>query len=81
MTNKTIHQVISEVLSKTGKPMAAKDIYDAIIREGLYNFRAKDPANIVRSQLRKHCENVKSAKGPEINYFRMTSDGLFELLT
>ena len=80
MSKKTIHQVISEVLRGAGRPMSAREIYEEIARQGLYEFKAKDPANIVRGQLRRHCAGVKAPRGTGTKYFRMTNDGLFALL-
>lgn len=77
MTRKPIHEVISDVLRKAGKPMSAREIYEEITAQGLYEFNAKDPASIVRGQLRRHCENVKGTG--TVKHFRMAGDGLFEL--
>ena len=77
---KAIHEVISEVLRTAGRPMSSREIYDEIVRLGLYEFKAKDPANIVRGQLRRHCVGVKKSGGSGIDYFRMTGDGRFALL-
>ena len=78
MTKKPIHAVISGVLRQAGKPMSAREIYDEIRNQGLYEFKAKDPASIVRNQLRRHCTNVKGSGS--VKYFRMASDGSFEIL-
>ena len=80
MQKKPIHSVITEVLRKTGRPMTAREIYEHIERDKLYQFNAKDPANIVRTQLRRHCIGVKSSGGSGAQYFKTTDDGLFDLL-
>ena len=80
MGKKTIHQAICEVLAASGRPMTPRDIYEAIVRRGLYDFKAKDPASSVRRQLRRHCVNLKSSRPTGVEYFRMTEDGLFDLL-
>ena len=77
---KAIHEVISEVLRAAGRPMSSREIYDEIVRCGLYEFKAKDPANIVRGQLRRHCVGVKKSGGSGIDYFSMTGEGRFALL-
>ncbi len=79
MAKTTIHQVIANVLRDAGRPLSATDIYEAIKSKGLYDFKAKDPANIVRGQLRRHSVNVKSP-GARIKYFEQTADGNFKLL-
>jgi hypothetical protein len=80
MTRKPIHAVISEVLVEAGRPMSAREIYEQIQSRGLYDFKAKDPPSIVRGQLRKHCTNVQAPYGARVRYFRMTEEGLFEIL-
>ena len=50
----TILDACVDVLSKSQQAMTAEEIYDQIHRRGLYEFKAKDPRNIVRSTLRKH---------------------------
>ena len=77
---KAIHEVISEVLRTADGPLSSREIYDEIVRRGLYEFKAKDPANIVRGQLRRHCAGVKKSGGSGIDYFSMTDDGRFTLL-
>ena len=80
MAKKTIHQVISEVLGAAGRPMTSREIYQAILEQSLYEFKAKDPANIVRNQLRRHCIDVTATRGASVKYFKMTDDGRFALL-
>lgn len=80
MAEKTIPQVISDVLSEASRPMTSRDIYELIAQKRLYDFKAKDPASVVRKQLRRHCVQMKSSLGAGAKYFRMTDDGLFELL-
>ena len=79
MAKATIHQVIAKVLHDAGKPLSSNEIHEAIRSKNLYDFKAKDPANIVRGQLRRHCASVKSP-GARIKYFEQTSDGNFRLL-
>jgi hypothetical protein len=78
MTKKPIHAVISGVLGQADKPMSAREIYDQIRDQGLYEFKAKDPASIVRGQLRRHYTDVKGSAS--VKYFRLVQDGCFELL-
>jgi len=79
MAKATIHQAIAEVLCDAGKPLSSSEVYEAIRSKNLYEFKAKDPANIVRGQLRRHCVNVKSP-GARIKYFEQTSEGNFQPL-
>lgn len=78
MSKKPIRAVICELLARASRPMSAREIYEHIVGQGLYEFKAKDPASIVRGQLRRHCVGVKG--GAQMRYFKMTGDGLFALL-
>jgi hypothetical protein len=51
----TIIEAIQQVLRASRQPMTVVDTYESIVREGLYQFRAADPAHIVRAQIRRHC--------------------------
>jgi restriction system protein len=42
-------------LKANGKPMGHIQIYDAIKKNQLFSFGAKDPVSVVRNQIRKHC--------------------------
>ena len=80
VARKTIRQAISEVLIASGEPMTSRDIYEAIAQNGLYDFKAKDPASSVRDELRRHCVNVRGTPEAGVKYFRMTDEGSFYLL-
>ena len=77
--NKSIHQIAAEVIKQNGHPMTAQQIYQIMVDENLYNFKAKNPANVVRSQLRRHTKNVESKNKVGSEMFVMTDDGKFEL--
>ena len=54
---KPIHQVAAEVIQQHGRPMTAQEVYQTMVDEKLYEFKAKNPATVVRSQLRRHSKN------------------------
>jgi len=80
VARKTICQAISEVLGASGQPMTSREICETIAQQGLYNFKAKDPLNVVRGQLRRHCVNVPKRGKAGVARFRLTDDSRFELL-
>lgn len=43
------------VLKENGS-LTSKEAYEKIIEKGLYNFGAKNPVNVVNSEIRCHCE-------------------------
>jgi len=80
MKKKTIHEAVTAVLTKSRGAMTAQEIYEAIVRDNLYEFRAKDPLNVVRNQIRRHSINVKGAATSRTKYFRRVEGERFELL-
>ena len=79
MTKKTIREAIIDVLQAEGRAMSAREIFETIQSKKLYDFKAKDPANIVRGQLRRHSVGSKSKVAPESRCFEATDGGLFKL--
>ena len=58
--------------------MSSKEVFDAIIANGLYQFNTANPSNVVRSQLRRHCKNLQR-KDSAAGCFEITPDGNFKL--
>lgn len=79
MKNRTINQAIIDILKKEGKSLFVKDIYNLIIKYDYYRFRAEDPINILRIQLRRHCVNLDFPTASDKKYFQMLSDGTYYL--
>lgn len=74
----TITQAARAVLQKHGRPMTVDEILEAIKREGLFEFKAKDPRGVLRKQLRRHTEGVRVA-GDVPKYFSVESNGRYML--
>ena len=77
---KPISQVVVDVLRLHGRPMTAQEIYVEIEQKQLYSFKAKSALQIVRAQLRRHCQGLDLPKAPTQKYFQLTEDGKFDLL-
>jgi hypothetical protein len=75
----TIHEVAADVLSENQRAMTADEIYEVIIERGLYEFKAKSPKSVLRSQLRKHCKSNTGGNTTSNPLFSMTSDGAFNV--
>ena len=67
----TIVEAIKAVLSSHPDGMDYLEIYTAIIEEKLYSFGATDPQNVVRGQLRKHCDGLNFPSSSKNKYFRI----------
>lgn len=60
--------------------MTVQEIFAAIVEGGLYEFQAKDPYNIVRNQLKRHCVENTHSCAATAKYFRTVGDGRYALL-
>lgn len=70
-TNKiTIRQAIIEVLKKSSTPLTPKEIYDQILQENLYHFKAKEPINIIKSEIRAYCEGIQNKTSKPEKFFK-----------
>lgn len=76
---KPIHQIAADIVKQNGGAMTAQQIYDAMIERSLYEFKAKNPATVVRSQLRRHSKNHDAKNKVGEGIFIMHKDGRFEL--
>lgn len=71
---KSIHQVAFEVIKESGRPMTAAEICQAMIDRDLYEFKAKNPGSVVRSQLRRHSVNIDSKNLSGEKLFKLVND-------
>ena len=76
---KPIHQIAADIVKQNGSAMSAQQIYQAMVDGNLYEFKAKNPATVVRSQLRRHSKNNDSKNKVGDGIFIMHKDGSFEL--
>lgn len=77
---KAIHEVAAEVLAEHKRPMTADEIYESITSRGLYEFKARSPRSVLRSQLRRHAANAKSPHQAKNSIFNVSADGKFSLI-
>lgn len=79
MSQTTVAQAIVQVLKKSSQLMSPREIYEAILAEGLYEFKAKDAFGVVRNQLSRHCEG-KGKDLSNLKLFRRNDLGNFKLV-
>jgi hypothetical protein len=71
----TIADAAKTVLQSEGRAMHINEIYDAILKQGLYTFGAKDPKAVLSRTVRtKSTANAKESKP----LFRQVSEGTYE---
>lgn len=77
MKKQTICTAALEALKSNNKPMSADEIYDFIIKNDLYKFKAKNPISVLKAELRKHTSDVihRGKKGND--HFRLNDSGLY----
>ena len=79
MAKETIVSTIVKVLEKANQPLSPKEIYQRILKENLYQFKGKNAEGILRTQLRRHSENVNLPASSNVKYFTSLEDGKFWL--
>ena len=73
----TIADAAQLVLKESGRAMTTSEIYDEIIKRGLYSFGAKNPKSVMSQAIRERSDANPRAK--EI-LFRMVSQGTYEIV-
>jgi hypothetical protein len=79
MKKLTIKEAVIEALKKKGTPLTARDIYDAIIEQNLYQFKSPSPVNIIKVEIRRQCEGVELPKAKTNKVFQMFGDNKYWL--
>ncbi|MBK7649442.1 MAG: hypothetical protein IPJ20_00060 [Flammeovirgaceae bacterium] len=77
MKKQTICTAAIQALKSNDRPMNADEIYDFIIKNDLYKFKAKSPKSILRAELRRHTSGVllRAKKGNDL--FKLNDSGLY----
>lgn len=76
---KTICSAAIEALKKSEKPLKSHEIFNLIIQNNLYVFKAKNPLNVLKAELRKHSKGNNMSLNTR-KYFQSFSDGTFGIL-
>ena len=80
MSKHTICSAAIEALKNANKPLTINELFDFINSNNLYQFKAKQPINILKAALRKHTFGVSSKEKMGVSYFKLNSDGKYQLL-
>jgi restriction system protein len=76
----TIIDAITKVLTGSSMPLPVNDIYDKIVANDYYPFKAQDPLSVVRVELRRHCQGVDFPTASKKKYFQILKDGTYCLI-
>ncbi len=77
---RTINEAIIEVLKMEGRSLSAKDIYSKIIELDFYKFKAAKPFNVLLTLMRRHCAGLDFPTASKEKYFRILTDGTYDIL-
>ena len=67
----TIVESIKCILQQNSDGLTAKQVYDEIVREGLYSFGAENPVAVVNGQLRRRCAGLDFPTAYPIKLFEI----------
>lgn len=67
----TIVESIRCVLQQNTEGLTSRQIYDEIVRRGLYSFGAENPAGVVNAQLRRRCSGLDFPTAYPIKLFEI----------
>lgn len=73
----TIIEAIKGVMIQHGSPMTAKEAYDAIVAENLYEFHAQNPAHVVLQQIRRHSDGIDFPSAAPSKHFKLVGENRF----
>jgi hypothetical protein len=76
----TIIRAIRHVMAVRGRAMTIEEVYSAILRDNLYQFKAHEPIHVVRSQIRRHSLGLDFPSASETKHFELTRRGRYRLL-
>jgi restriction system protein len=77
MIKRTIREAAIEALKRSGKPLSANEVYNFIIEHDLYRFNAENPENIVKVEIRRHCEGVEFPTANPNKFFKILLNGTY----
>ena len=69
----TILEAIKQVMSEHNEGMTSQEVYDEIIKKGLYKFGAQQPAAVVNSQIRRRCVGLDFPTAFPVKVFEIVS--------
>ena len=71
---KTIAEAAVSVLIDHPEGLTCKQIYEAIMEQHLYEFKAEKPEVVLRIEIRRRCQNVDISKSYETKWFRIIKE-------
>ncbi len=76
-----IWEAAVKVLQERGEALSVREIYDCIISNGLYYFKAQHPIHVLNSEIRGRCENITFPSAYKDKYFVRLDNGTYNLIS
>jgi len=76
----TIVEAIKAVMHDAGRPLTAKEAFDAILEKNLYVFHAQNPKHVVLMQIRRHCVGIDFPSASPTKHFELHGENSFSPL-
>jgi len=70
MSKRTIVEAAKMVLSEHPNGLTVEDIFNSIIIQNLYDFKAKNPYNVLLGQIRRQCYGIDFPSAYSIKHFK-----------
>ncbi|WP_413541742.1 HTH domain-containing protein [Collimonas humicola] len=77
----TIKEAALEVMKRHDRPMTSREVYDAIINAGLYEFHSTAAPHIVQIQIRRYCEGLNLQDASPNKCFALVGNDRYVPLT
>lgn len=75
----TIANAAITALEQHGSPMLVEEIYNFIVLNNVYQFKAKKPLSVLKSEIRKRTVGISTGASSQVKFFQLMSDGTFWL--
>lgn len=75
-----IYEAAITALNLIKEPATASDVYEIIVEQGLYQFGAKKPIEVLRVTMDKHSKNKCFSTMSADRFFYKHTNGKYELL-
>lgn len=76
----TMLEAALTVLKNSNTPLSAEEIYSRICQENLFSFGAKDPAAILKAQLRKNTLGFQGKSAVQKPCLRLSDNKKFTII-
>lgn len=76
----TIMDAVVQVMRRTARPMRPHEVFAEIEQGKLYEFRTRDPAGVVRTQMRRHSLECPPQSAATVLYLKTAGKDTYELL-